>query len=280
MRLVDKLALKSRPEAVLRDPLTPMATARPSVFDAAFQLSVQFEDLPIGPLAPRIRSVSANRLSGDAWLFVRPQGTGSALAAPGTASYGASQTGAVVRYAFAPETRARPELYARIAAALAGPEQRDLALGIGARPHPDVPVRLHAEARVTQQRDGAQNETLLRPAVFATAGVFAEHPEIGLVTRGYAQAGYVGGGSATGFADGQIVTERTITRFDLGDIALGAGAWGGVQRDSGRLDIGPSASLEMRLGGTRARLSADYRVRIAGNAEPGTGAALTLSTGF
>ena len=186
----------------------------------------------------------------------------------------------MLRYALAPEGRARPELYGRIAAAIAGPKQQDVALGISARPHPDLPVRLHAEARVTRQGEGAQNETLLRPSVFATAGFFANHPDTGTITRGYAQAGFVGGRSGTPFADGQIVTERRVTRFDLGDLAVGAGAWGGVQRGAGRLDIGPSASIALRLAGSPARLSADYRFRVAGDARPGSGAALTLSAGF
>ena len=155
-----------------------------------------------------------------------------------------------------------------------------MALGISARPHPDLPVRLHAEARVTRQGEGVQSETLLRPSVFATAGLFAEHLETGITTQGYAQAGFVGGKSGTAFADGQIVTERRVARFDLGDVAVGVGAWGGVQRGAGRLDIGPSASVALRLADSPARLSADYRFRIAGDARPGSGAALTLSAGF
>jgi len=232
------------------------------------------------PIAPYSRPATEGRLSGDGWVFVRSADAASPSAAPGSANYGASQAGAILRYALAPESRARPELYGRIAAAIAGPRQQDVALGLSARPHPDLPVRLHAEARVTRRGQGAQSETLLRPSVFATAGLFAEHPEIGITTRGYAQAGFVGGKSGTAFADGQIVTERRVARFDLGDVALGAGAWGGVQRGAGRLDIGPSASVALRLADGPARLSADYRFRIAGDARPGSGAALTLSAGF
>ncbi|MCH2487899.1 MAG: hypothetical protein MK010_09195, partial [Erythrobacter sp.] len=71
-----------------------------------------------------------------------------------------------------------------------------------------------------------------------------------------------------------------LARFDLGEISIGAGAWGGVQRGAGRLDIGPSASVALRLGRSPVWLSADYRFRIAGDAQPGSGAAVTLSTGF
>ena len=239
-----------------------------------------FESGARSAILPFARSASSDRLSGDAWIFARPGKTVSPLAAPGSANYGASQAGAVLRYALAPESRAQPELYGRIAAAIAGPRQQDLALGISARPHPDLPVRLQAEARATRQGERGQAETLLRPSIFATAGLFADHPGTGMITRGYAQAGFVGGKSATAFADGQIVTERRVARFDLGDVAVGAGAWGGVQRGAGRLDIGPSASIALRLAESPARLSADYRFRVAGDARPGSGAALTLSAGF
>jgi hypothetical protein len=52
-------------------------------------------------------------------------------------------------------------------------------------------------------------------------------------------------------------------------------------RGAARLgDIGPSASLRFPLDGGSARLAIDYRHRIAGNAAPASGVALTLSAGF
>ncbi len=64
------------------------------------------------------------------------------------------------------------------------------------------------------------------------------------------------------------------------DLRAGAGAWGGAQEDAARLDIGPSASVSFQLGEGRGRLAADYRIRVAGDAEPSSGPALTLSAGF
>jgi len=46
------------------------------------------------------------------------------------------------------------------------------------------------------------------------------------------------------------------------------------------LDVGPSASLDLKIGAALARVSMDYRLRVAGDAEPGSGVAITLSTGF
>ena len=57
------------------------------------------------------------------------------------------------------------------------------------------------------------------------------------------------------------------------------GDWG-AQEDAERLDIGPSAGLSFRIGAARGRVSADYRFRVAGDAEPSSGPALTLTAGF
>jgi hypothetical protein len=44
--------------------------------------------------------------------------------------------------------------------------------------------------------------------------------------------------------------------------------------------MGPHAELRLRLGTANASLSADWRFRVAGNARPGSGPALTLATDF
>ena len=74
--------------------------------------------------------------------------------------------------------------------------------------------------------------------------------------------------------------ERPVA--EVGDLGLrvGAGAWGGAQEGASRLDVGPTAAETFRLGDVRARLAADYRVRVAGEAEPASGPALTVSAGF
>ena len=61
---------------------------------------------------------------------------------------------------------------------------------------------------------------------------------------------------------------------------LGAGAWAGGQEGATRLDLGPRASLRLRLGETASRLALDWRFRVAGEARPASGPALTLSAGF
>jgi hypothetical protein len=103
----------------------------------------------------------------------------------------------------------------------------------------------------------------------------------GMLGEGYAQAGYVGGRDATAFADGQMRAERVIAESTEVQFRTGAGAWAGAQKGASRLDVGPTATMQLSLPGiASARLSADWRVRVAGNASPGSGPALTLSAGF
>jgi hypothetical protein len=77
------------------------------------------------------------------------------------------------------------------------------------------------------------------------------------------------------------VGARIPLHADAVRLSAGAGIWGGVQDSGGtadRIDIGPS----VRLHGARlpVALTVDYRFRVAGNAAPGSGVALTLSAGF
>ena len=47
-----------------------------------------------------------------------------------------------------------------------------------------------------------------------------------------------------------------------------------------RLDVGPSARAWVPAGPARFRIDASWRFRVAGDAPPGNGPAVTLSTSF
>jgi hypothetical protein len=96
----------------------------------------------------------------------------------------------------------------------------------------------------------------------------------------YGQAGYVGGYAASAFADGQARITRPVAAIGSANIRLGAGLWGGAQKGAARVDMGPSAELVLPLGRGTAHLKADWRLRVAGQAKPGSGPTLTLSAGF
>lgn len=238
-----------------------------------------------GPPGPSLAASSPDRTrtfvsrwSADGWLLLRREGTpdipGPILSdRPG---YGRSQAGAVIRYSLVPGSASRPRAYVRVAAALAGPRDREVAAGLSFRPLPEVPLRVAAEGRASESAAGRR----ARPAAYAVTEFPPLDLPLDMRAEAYVQAGYVGGGFATAFVDGQARVERRVARVRDAEIAAGAGAWGGAQRDSARLDIGPTATATFRLGEARGRVAADYRFRVAGDAEPASGPALTVSAGF
>ncbi len=213
----------------------------------------------------------------DGWLVLRDGGTQLTGTGERPASYGASQVGAVLAFRLDPDNAHAPAAYVRASRALIEGGETEGAVGVRVRPMAGLPVSLHAEARLTQ-RPGRPVE--LRPAAFVAGGFEGLSLPQGLTARGYGQAGYAGGEFSTPFADGALVVEREVARFDLGEVSLGAGAWGGAQRGATRLDLGPRLAVKIEVGGAPARIEADYRWRVAGQAQPGNGGVLTLSTGF
>lgn len=233
-------------------------------------------EMSSGLALARIQEGKGRRWSIDGWLYLREGSRANGPSGIAPASYGASQAGAVLRYRIASQSRHEPAVYARATKAIAGSREADLAVGLAAQPHPRLPLTANAELRATR----VNGKTDLRPAAFAVLQPAPMPLPAGFSAEAYAQAGYVGGDFATGFADGQLHVTREVARFDLGAVRAGAGAWGGVQKGASRLDVGPRASIRFTLGEVPARLSVDYRVRVAGDASPGNGAAVTLSTGF
>lgn len=252
----------------------------PMVFSPAEALSPPSTDAraQTGAIAPSVRRMVApggkGRWSADGWLMLRSDGAAPVVAGP--PSYGRSQAGAVLRYDLAPTNRARPRLYLRGSAALAGARERAIAAGFSLRPLREVPIRIAAETRVTESAFG----TSLRPAVHAVTELPPIDLPFALRGEAYLQAGYVAGSGATAFVDGQVRVERPIMRIGDSEIGAGAQASGGAQEGAARVDVGPALSATFRIGDLRARLAADYRFRIAGGAVPPSGPALTLSAGF
>lgn len=198
-----------------------------------------------------------DRWSASGWLVARGgRGTG---AAPG-GQLGGGQAGVRIGYLLAP--RQRISLFARGTAPLAG-KGSEAAVGIEWQPW-KAPVRFAIERRIGV--DGATGGT----GAGVVAGLYRETQ--GFRLEGYGQAGGIWRARIDPYADGAV----RVTRPALPRLSLGAGAWGGAQRGARRLDIGPSATLSLG----KARLSLDWRQRIAGRARPGSGLALTLGGDF
>jgi hypothetical protein len=221
------------------------------------------------------RAVALSRWSGDGWLLLRG-GSSGPLTAVGP-SYGRSQTGAVLRYRLAESSGHRPVVYVRATRALQGPPETEVAAGLAARPFARLPVSVAGELRVTEGSAGRE----VRPAAFAVTELPPARLPGGLRAEVYAQAGYVGGRFATAFVDGQARIDAHVARLGKdGEVRAGGGVWGGAERHAARLDVGPSAMVSFRLGEAQSRVAVDYRLRVAGDAAPASGPALTFSAGF
>lgn len=236
--------------------------------------------LPTIYLPPKAGAV---RWSADGWLLVRPSGNGFGLPGAGLPGavipggiYGGSQTGLVLRYRLAPNSPLRPTMYLRASSGVDRPRGEELAAGFSLRPVPRLPAALMVEGRLTRTLGG----TIIRPAAALVSELPPARLPLGVRAEAYVQAGYVGGRGGTAFVDGQARAERGL--IDAGGFALraGGGVWGGAQRGARRLDIGPTATLSLRLGQVGTRVSADYRFRVAGAAAPGSGPVVTVSAGF
>lgn len=226
---------------------------------------------------------SGSPWSADAWLLLR--GGGNGFNAPGAGLpgvvvpagfYGGSQGGAVLRYRLSLLSALAPTLYLRASSGLEYPRGEEVAAGLSIRPVPKAPIALMAEGRVTRTTSG----TIVRPAAALVTLLPPSRLPLGLRGEAYAQAGYVGGREATAFVDGQARVEKPLLRAGRTELRAGGGVWGGAQRGANRIDVGPTATLSVPIGPAGARVSADYRIRVAGRAAPGSGMVLTLSAGF
>ncbi len=278
------------PPAATSPPLSPRVAAGQQQLWLSGMSAVPLEEGGAAEVAParikpakQVSAVVQSRWSGDAWLLLRSGSNGYNAPGSGLAGvyvplgfYGGSQAGAVLRYRLATTSPYRPSLYLRASSGLEYPRGEELALGFSVRPVPRLPVALLLEGRVTR----TVSSNIVRPA----AALVSEFPPVrlplGLRGEAYVQAGYVGGRNGTAFADGQARVEHPLVQAGGFRLRAGGGAWGGAQRGANRVDVGPTATLSVPIGPAGARLSADYRFRVVGNAAPGSGPVLTLSAGF
>jgi hypothetical protein len=205
-----------------------------------------------------------SRWSISAWALVRSGGERQ-LATGGV--LGGSQAGMRATYRLRDGLAVSGRAYAPIDE----PEGAELAFGIEWQPLRTVPVRVLAERRQAIGREGRSAFALL-----AYGGV-GDQPLIGPVTLdAYAQAGVVGARSRDGFIDGAVRLGAPVA----GGLSAGVGAWGAAQPGVSRFDVGPQVSYRLPVPGATMRASAEWRFRVGGDARPGSGPALTLSTDF
>lgn len=212
--------------------------------------------------APALASPS-RRWSVSAWMLVRRDRGGSALAPGGT--LGGSQAGARISYQLSGglALSARASLPLRRAAAA------EAAAGLDWRPVASLPLNILAERR---QALGGEGRSAFALTLYGGGGLKLPH---GLRLDGYGQAGMVGTKARDLFVDGAVRVSAPV-----GPLEVGVGARGAAQPGAARLDAGPGLAWRLPLRGAAVRIEADWRFRIAGAAAPGSGPALTLVTEF
>lgn len=206
------------------------------------------------------------RWTASAWMFVRGKAESSPLAPGGT--LGGSQAGGRIMYRIGRDGGPLVRLSARAYLPLRRATGAEAAIGVDWQPT-SLPLHLLAERR---QAVGDEGRSAFSLIIYGGGSVALP---MDLRLDGYAQAGVVGLRSRDMFIDGAVHVRRAI-----GPVEIGGAAWGAAQPGATRLDVGPQISLPLRAGPATLRVSADWRVRVAGNAMPGSGPALTLGADF
>lgn len=220
----------------------------------ARQSTPSFTDRPV----PKWRE----RLSISSWAMMRNQSGPESLASGGM--LGGSEAGARVMWRFTPKLAAS----LRTSAPINSQRGAEAAIGVRYQPFTAWPVAITLERR-HRFRDYGRNAF----ALFAEGGVYGRPMPWQSTLDGYFQAGVVDFNNPDWFVDGQFAVTRPVWR----NLSAGFGAWGGAQSGLNRFDVGPRLSLKV---GQRMRAHVDYRLNVAGNAEPGSGAVVTLAGDF
>ena len=243
--------------------LDDMPMSRLAAVSMPTRSSVPVEVTPDAqPLRPRL-----DRLQLSSWALLRSQQTGVAgsrsLASGG--QLGASQAGARLVYNF----NRQLALSARMSSEV-GRRGGEVAAGARVRPLVSLPVWLTAERRQRVGRYGGGRSDF---ALFAEAGFYQRPLPWRFSLDSYVQGGVVGVKSRDLFIDGALAITRPVYR----NFSLGFGIWGGAQPGLSRLDAGPRLTMQVRR---NVKVHADWRQKLAGNARPGSGPALTLAGDF
>jgi hypothetical protein len=199
----------------------------------------------------------------SSWAMMRDQPGMQSLANGGT--LGGSQAGARLLWRFNPQLAASLRTSAPINSQRGG----EAALGVRYQPFTNWPVALTLERRHALGGDVGRNAF----ALFAEGGLYGRPMPWRSTLDAYFQGGVVDFNNPDWFVDGQAAVTRPVWR----NLSAGFGVWGGAQPGLSRLDAGPRASLRV---GTRMRLYLDYRHKLAGSAEPGSGGVVTIAGDF
>jgi hypothetical protein len=203
-----------------------------------------------------------DRLRLSRWPLLRGRSSGSTLASGAT--LGGIEAGARLTYAFDHKLAAQ----LRTASPVGAGRGVELALGARYQPLRSVPVWINAERR---QSVGDYGRSAF--ALFAEGGLYQQPLPWNFSLDAYLQGGMVGISRRDLFVDGAFAATRPVFR----NYSAGLGVWGGAQPGLYRVDVGPRLTMKVR---SNIRVHVDWRQRLAGKADPGSGPALTLAADF
>ena len=244
------------------------------LFDAALATDPGTTDDPRRAEWAAERRRLGRRWSADAYALIRDGGPVGPAASP---VLGGGQSGGGIAWTLDPLARKPIAVVARFNAASdvnGGIDNTTSQAAFGVRWRPVKGVRISAE-RLVAIGIAARNDWALRVA----GGADGKRGRI--EWNGYGEAGVLGVGDV--FAGAQARAGLPVLRLTKASFLAGAGAWGSFQTGgvtSGRFDMGPTLVMRAPMGRTNVEVSADWRFRLVGNALPGSGPALTVSTGF
>jgi hypothetical protein len=208
-----------------------------------------------------------DRLQLSTWALLRSQQAGtvapSSLASGG--QLGGSQAGARLIYNFTRQIAASLRTTSEV-----GRRGGEVAGGIRVQPLVSLPVWITAERR---QRIGLYGGGRNAFALLLEGGVYQRPMPWQFDLDAYLQAGVVGLHSRDKFVDGALTLTRPVYR----NFSAGIGVWGGAQPGLYRVDVGPRITMGVRR---NVKVHLDWRQRLAGNAQPGSGPAITLAGDF
>lgn len=267
--------------AAMPAPATPVAHLPPPIFHPPLPQLDQWPlygfasaAIPAGrstpPGSPEVATAAQmstpklDRLQLSAWALVRQEPGPASLS--GNGMLGGSQAGARLTYHFNRQVAASLRTSSPVGGAARGGE---VAAGVRVAPFRSIPIALTAERRQAFGRAGGRSAF----AAFLEGGVYQRPIAWGFNLDAYAQAGVVGLRSRDLFADGAF----TFTRPVYNRFSAGFGLWGGAQPGLYRVDAGPRVSMRVR---NNMAVHVDWRQRLAGNADPRSGPALTLAADF
>jgi hypothetical protein len=208
-----------------------------------------------------------DRLQLSSWALLRSQQSviaGSRSLASG-GQLGASQAGARLVYNFNRQLALAGRLSSEV-----GRRGGEVAAGIRVQPLVSVPIWLTAERRQAIGRYGGGRSDF---ALFLEGGLYERPLPWNFALDTYFQGGVVGVRTRDLFFDGALTVTRPLFR----NFSAGLGVWGGAQPGLSRVDAGPRLTMRVRK---NLKVHVDWRQKLAGNARPGSGPALTLSGDF